>query len=194
MAAQHRNGSEMHKNGASIRLIDGPAPRARRVDAVSLRIISWTRRSAMFQRILLPIDGSACASAAVEKAIALAKAFSGAVTPICVIEPYPFTSMGADFGYEPGQYLDAARADANAAIAAAQAKFDAAGIAVQPRTVQAHAIWRGIIDTAHEESADLIVMGSHGRRGLEKLVLGSVAQSVLAHSDISTLIVRADAG
>ena len=144
----------------------------------------------MFKRILLPIDGSATASAAVEKAIAIAQAFSSAILPIYVIDPYPFTGVGTDFGYGQDQYINAARADAAAAIAAAQAKFDAAGIAVQPRIVEAHAIWRGILDAAREEKADLIVLGSHGRRGLEKLVLGSVAQSVLAHADISTLIVR----
>lgn len=61
---------------------------------------------------------------------------------------------------------------------------------MEPRVVEKHAIWRGILDTAHEIAADLIVMGSHGRRGLEKLVLCSVAQNVLAHTDISTLVVR----
>jgi len=145
----------------------------------------------MFQHILLPIDGSATASAAVDKAIAVAKAFGSTITPIYVIDPYPFTGVGADFGYGQDQYINAARADASTTIAQAQAKFDAAGITVQPRIVEAHAIWRGILDTAHEEGADLIVMGSHGRHGLEKLVLGSVAQSVLTHTDISTLVVRA---
>jgi nucleotide-binding universal stress UspA family protein len=144
----------------------------------------------MFQHILLPIDGSASANAAVDKAIAIAKAFRSTIAPIYVIDPYPFTGVGTDFGYGQDQYLSAARADAAAAITAAQAKLNEAGIAAQPRVVEAHAVWRGILDSAHEEGADLIVMGSHGRRGLEKLVLGSVAQSVLARADISTLVVR----
>ena len=58
------------------------------------------------------------------------------------------------------------------------------------RVVESHAIWRGVMEAAENVGADLIVMGSHGRRGLEKLVLGSVTQSVLAHSRISTLVVR----
>jgi nucleotide-binding universal stress UspA family protein len=144
----------------------------------------------MFQHILLPIDGSASASAAVDKAIAIAKAFGSAITPIYVIDPYPFTGVGADYSYAQDQYLNAAQADASAVTTAAQAKFDAAGIEAKPRIVQAHTIWRGILEAAQEEGADLIVMGSHGRRGLEKLVLGSVAQSVLARADISTLVVR----
>jgi nucleotide-binding universal stress UspA family protein len=144
----------------------------------------------MFQHILLPLDGSATASAALEKAIGIAKAFGSTVTPIYVIDPYPFTAAGADLGFGQEQYFNAANADASAAIAAAQERFNEAGITVQPRVIEAHAIWRGILDTAHSLGADLIVMGSHGRRGLEKLVLGSVAQSVLAHADISTLVVR----
>jgi nucleotide-binding universal stress UspA family protein len=158
--------------------------------AVSLRLILQPRDSTMFQHILLPIDGSESATAAVDKAIAIAKAFGSAITPIYVIDPYPFTGVGTDFGYGQDQYLSAARADAAAAITAAQAQFDEAGITVEPRVVEAHAVWRGILDTTHEIGADLIVMGSHGRRGLEKLVLGSVAQSVLARADISTLVVR----
>lgn len=144
----------------------------------------------MFQHILLPLDGSATALAALEKAIGIAKAFNSTVTPIYVIDPYPFTGIGADFGYGAEQYLSAARADAAAAIVVAKEHFDAAGMTVQARIVEARAVWRGILDTAHSLGADLIVMGSHGRRGLEKLVLGSVAQSVLAHADISTLVVR----
>ena len=56
--------------------------------------------------------------------------------------------------------------------------------------IEAHAPWRGILDTAKAVGADLIVMGSHGRRGLEKVVLGSVAQRVLSHAHLSVFIVR----
>ena len=56
--------------------------------------------------------------------------------------------------------------------------------------VESHAVWRGVLEAADAAGADLIVMGSHGRRGLEKLVLGSVAQSVLSHTRINTLVVR----
>ncbi|MEQ1660955.1 MAG: universal stress protein, partial [Hylemonella sp.] len=58
------------------------------------------------------------------------------------------------------------------------------------QVIEAHAPWRGILDTAKAVGADLIVMGSHGRRGLEKVVLGSVAQRVLSHAQLSVFIVR----
>ena len=64
----------------------------------------------MFKHILVPIDGSPTSELAVEKAIGLAKAFDSAVTAIYVVDPYPFTGVGADFAYGQGQYLNAAKA------------------------------------------------------------------------------------
>ncbi|MCZ2090699.1 MAG: universal stress protein, partial [Burkholderiales bacterium] len=64
-------------------------------------------------------------------------------------------------------------------------------VQVDSRVGESHAVWRGILEAAGAVGADLIVMGSHGRRGLEKLVLGSVAQSVLSHTKIDALVVRA---
>jgi nucleotide-binding universal stress UspA family protein len=56
--------------------------------------------------------------------------------------------------------------------------------------VESHAAWRGILEAADSGGADLIVMGSHGRSGIEKLVLGSVAQRVLSHAHQPVLVVR----
>ena len=56
--------------------------------------------------------------------------------------------------------------------------------------VEGHAIYRGILETAESVGADLVVMGSHGRRGLEKLVLGSVTAQVLSHAHLPVLVVR----
>ena len=144
----------------------------------------------MFNHILVPIDGSNTAQLAVDKAIGLAKAFGSRVTTIFVIDPYPFTGVGTDFSYGQAEYLNAATAEANAAIKAARAQFEAAGIAVDSSVVEAHATWRGVVQAAESMKADLIVMGSHGRSGLEKLVLGSETQQVLSHSKLSVLVVR----
>lgn len=144
----------------------------------------------MFKHILVPVDGSATSLQAVEKAAGIAKAFGSAVTAIYVIDPYPFTGVGTDFAYGQAQYLSAATAEANEAIKAAREQIEAAGLAVQTRVVEAHTPWRGILETATALGADLVVMGSHGRRGLEKLVLGSVAQRVLSHATLPVLVVR----
>ena len=144
----------------------------------------------MFKHILVPVDGSGTALSAVDKAIGLAKAFDSEVTAIYVIDPYPFTGVGADFAYGQDQYLGAAKAEANAAVEAVAQRLTAAGLKADTRIVEAHAVWRGIADAAEAVGADLVVMGSHGRRGLEKLVLGSVTQSVLTQTQLATLVVR----
>ncbi len=144
----------------------------------------------MFKNILVPVDGSDTSLAALDKAAGLASAFGAKVTAIFVIDPYPFTGIGADFAYGQDQYLTAARNEAGAAIEAAKTRLQAAGIDADTKVVESHAVWRGILEAAEAVGADLIVMGSHGRRGLEKLVLGSVAQSVLSHTKLNTLVVR----
>lgn len=144
----------------------------------------------MFKHILVPIDGSATAHLAVEKAIGLAKAFGSRVTAIFVIDPYPFTGVGTDFAYGQAEYLNAATAEANAAIKDAKTAFEAAGVSADTSVVEAHAAWRGVVQAAESLQADLIVMGSHGRSGLEKLVLGSVTQAVLSHTRLPVLVVR----
>lgn len=144
----------------------------------------------MFQHLLVPIDGSPTAQLAVDKAIGLARAFASAVSVLFVIDPYPFTGVGADFADGQTRYLGAAKAEANDALAAARADFEAAGVRVSTSLVEAHAVWRGIIEAAEAGGADLIVMGSHGRSGIEKLVLGSVAQRVLSHAHVPVLVVR----
>jgi nucleotide-binding universal stress UspA family protein len=144
----------------------------------------------MFKHILIPVDGSPTAQKAVETAAALAKAFGGSVTAIYVIDPYPFTGLGSDFAYGQAEYLSAAAIEAKEATQAARQTLEQAGVSVKTQVVEAHSAWRGILETATSVGADLIVMGSHGRRGLEKMVLGSVAQRVLSHSTLPVFVVR----
>lgn len=144
----------------------------------------------MFKHILVPVDGSSTAQQAVDKVIGLARAFGSRVTAIFVLDPYPFTGVGADFAYGQAEYLSAATAEANKAIDAAKAAFKDAGISAESSIVESHAAWRGVVETADALKADLIVMGSHGRSGLEKLVLGSVTQAVLSHTKIAVMVVR----
>jgi nucleotide-binding universal stress UspA family protein len=144
----------------------------------------------MFKHILVPVDGSNTAELAVGKAIGLAKAFGSRVTVIYVIDPYPFTGVGTDFAYGQAEYLSAATAQANAAVKTAKEAFAGASVTVKASVVESNTAWRGIVDAGDSLQADLIVIGSHGRSGLEKLVLGSVAQAVLAHTKLPVLVVR----
>lgn len=144
----------------------------------------------MFKHILVPVDGSETSLQAVAKAAGLAKAFGSEVTAVYVLDPYPFTGVGADFAYGQAQYLSAATAEANTALEAVKKQMDEAGVAVKTMVGEGHAVHEGIVRVGDSVGADLIVMGSHGRRGLEKLVLGSVAQRVLSTARIPVLVVR----
>ena len=144
----------------------------------------------MFKQILVPIDGSPTAALAVAKALGLAKAFGATVTAIYVIDPYPFTGVGTEFAYGQDQYFAAAKAEANTALDAARATLEAGGVPTNTLSVDGHSVHRSILETAQSVDADLIVMGSHGRRGLEKLVLGSVTQRVLGETHLPVLVVR----
>ena len=144
----------------------------------------------MFKHIVVPIDGSDNATRAVDKAVGLAKAFGSAITLVTVIDNYPFTGIGGDFAYGQAEYLSAATANANTALDSAAAAVAAQGLSCDKRVMEEHVIHEGILHTAKEVGADLIVMGSHGRHGLEKLLLGSVAQRVLGRSPVPVLVVR----
>lgn len=144
----------------------------------------------MFKHILVPVDGSATSMLAVNKAAGLAKAFGSVVTVLYVVDPYPFTGVGADFAYGQAQYLSAATAEANAALDAAKAAMAQEGITANAVVGEGHAVTDGIQRALESTGADLIVMGSHGRRGLEKLVLGSVTQRVLGVVHTPVLVVR----
>lgn len=144
----------------------------------------------MFKHILAPVDGSETSMAALDKAIGLAQACGASVSAVYVIDPYPFTGVGSEFAYGQDQYLNAARAEARAAMDSADQRLQAAGVTHDTRVIESHAVWRGILEAIDATGADLVVIGSHGRRGLERLVLGSVTQSVLSHTQITTLVVR----
>jgi nucleotide-binding universal stress UspA family protein len=144
----------------------------------------------MYKHILVPVDGSATSQKAIANALAVAQAFKTQVTVIYVIDPYAFTGVGTDFAYGQAEYLSAATTEANEAIKTAKQAFEGIGITATGSIVEGHAIYRGILDTAESINADLVVMGSHGRRGLEKLVLGSVTAQVLSHAHLPVLVVR----
>jgi nucleotide-binding universal stress UspA family protein len=144
----------------------------------------------MFKHILVPVDGSDTSMLAVSKAAGLAKAFGAQVTAVYVVDPYPFTGVGADFAYGQAQYINAATAEANAALEATRKALADAGVPVTTVVGEGHAVHEGIVRALENTGADLIVMGSHGRRGLEKLVLGSVAQRVLGAVHVPVMVVR----
>jgi nucleotide-binding universal stress UspA family protein len=146
----------------------------------------------MFNHILVPIDGSETSMHAVSKASGLALAFGSRITLIHVIDNYPFIGVGADYALGQNEYLAAATSSANAALARGVASLAAEGLHSDQRVIDGHVVHEGIVDTANGIGADLIVMGSHGRSGIEKLLLGSVTQRVLQDASMPVLVVKGE--
>lgn len=140
----------------------------------------------MFKQVLVPVDGSATAGKAIGKAAAIALAFQSAVTVIHVIDPFAAAGGAAGPAGCPGAAVDAA----NAVISNAREAFEACGVAAKSSVVEGSSVYQAILEAAEALDADLMVMGSHGRRGLEKLVLGSVTAQVLSHAHWAVLVVR----
>lgn len=146
----------------------------------------------MFDQILVPVDGSPTSLRAIDKAIALAKAFKSKVSVISFVDPYPLMGMNAEIPYGQEDFRKAAKAEAEKAIHVACEQLTSAGVEAHGEVVESHTVWRGILESAGKAHADLVVMGSHGRHGLEKLVLGSVTQRVLQHASLPVMVVRGE--
>ncbi len=145
----------------------------------------------MYHRILVPTDGSSISDKAVQTAIALARLSGGATLyAISVKEPFPYSAISEMQPVPPQAFYDAQQRLAadrvNAVVAAARAQ----DTACEAHTVEASHPWEAIVDHAKRCECDLIVMASHGRRGIAALLLGSETQRVLIHSPIPVLIVK----
>lgn len=143
-----------------------------------------------FQHILVPVDGSETSYAAVAKAVELAKAFGSKVTVAQVLTLDPYIASEYISAGQTNDLIERARVSILKTLDEAKAKFQEQGVAVESRLLEGQVIHREIAHAATEMNADLIVMGSHGRTGLKKLFLGSVAQSVLGEGNVPVLIVR----
>lgn len=144
----------------------------------------------MFKHIVLASDGSETASQAAKKAIELAKIHGAKLTAAFVVDPYPFIGVGEDSGAGLQAYTAAAQANTTRAVAAFEAFAKEAGVQANARVVESSQVAKGILMVADEVGADLVVVGSHGKSGIQKLVLGSVSSKVVASCEVPVLVVR----
>lgn len=144
----------------------------------------------MFQRILVPTDGSDITTKAVNTAIALAKLHGAQLLALSVMEPFPYSAVSEIQPVPPQEFIDAQQRVATQRVEAVTAAAASQGLACRGHTVEALHAWEAIIDHAKAESVDLIVMASHGRRGVAALLLGSETQKVLTHTDLPVLVVK----
>ncbi len=144
----------------------------------------------MYQRILVPTDGSEITAKAVQSAITLARLTGAALMTIGVKEPFPYSAISEMQPVPPQEFFDAQERIASAHVKTVMDAAAAAGVACQGHTVEALHPWEAITDHAGKSGCDLIVMASHGRRGVAALLLGSETQKVLTHTDLPVLVVR----
>jgi nucleotide-binding universal stress UspA family protein len=149
----------------------------------------------MYARILIATDGSDLAGRALDHGLKLAKALGSEVTILTVTEPPQVIGTGyasvAGTGFDPlPDFVEALKTTAEKVLEDAQAKAVAAGLTAKTVLVDNSYPAEGIVAAADTSGADLIVMGSHGRRGIGRLLLGSQANNVLAHTTIPVLVTR----
>jgi nucleotide-binding universal stress UspA family protein len=144
----------------------------------------------MYKRILVPTDGSDITGKAVQSAIALAKLVGAELRVIGVKEPFPYSAISEMQPVPPQEFYDAQERIAAGNVKAVTEAATAAGVACVGHTVEALHPWEAILDHAKNQDCDLVVMASHGRRGVSALLLGSETQKVLTHSKLPVLVVR----
>ena len=144
----------------------------------------------MFKRILVPTDGSDITQKAVESSIRLAGSLGAEIHTICVKEPFPYGAISEMQPTPPQEFFDAQERIAARHVAAVIEACAAAGVPCHGVSVEALHPWEAIIDHAQRTDCDLLVMASHGRRGVSALLLGSETQKVLTHTKIPVLVVR----
>ncbi len=147
----------------------------------------------MYRRILVCTDGSELSGKAVDHAIALAKIHGADLVALKVtlqrIEDHWDGQIGRDAVLDAEQ--DKHRADISQAIVdRVTASASAAGVKATAITEKSNFVADTVIDVARRQNCDLIVMASHGRRGLARVLLGSETQHVLTHSHIPVLVLR----
>jgi nucleotide-binding universal stress UspA family protein len=147
----------------------------------------------MYQRILVTTDGSTLSKKAVASAIQLAATCGAELVAMKVVPRYPQAYFEgsiplsvAEVGRIEKQWTEAAQATLDTVQKAAKAK----GVTLKSVTVKSDVVSDAIIATAKKQKVDLIVMASHGRKGIKRLLLGSETQQVLTHSHIPVLVLR----
>ena len=142
-------------------------------------------------KILLAIDESDFSQAAIQAVLAQARPQGTEVRILHVLEP-PSLLLGREMGANDPEFeavWKALQDQAMALVEKTEAKLRAAGFSVSPALQEGDPKSK-IIDVAKQWKADLIVLGSHGRKGLQRFLMGSVAESVVRHAECSVEIVR----
>ncbi len=145
----------------------------------------------MYKRILVPVDGSPASNLGLEEAIKLAKDQSADLRILHVLNEWLTISPDSS-GANPGEVLDELRASGDALLNDADARARSAGVTATTALVEqmGSPVGAAILRHAEEWPADLLVCGTHGRRGVRRLVLGSDAEYIVRHARVPILLRR----
>jgi nucleotide-binding universal stress UspA family protein len=147
----------------------------------------------MYKRILVPTDGSALSKKAIQSAVELASTVGAEVVALNVVPRYPvsyfeggMTVTNAEVTRIEKQWTERGQAIAEAVEKAAAS----AGVKAKAVTVKSDLVAESILAAARKHKCDLVVMASHGRKGIKRLLLGSETQHVLTHGTVPVLVLR----
>jgi nucleotide-binding universal stress UspA family protein len=145
----------------------------------------------MFKHILLPTDGSELSEAAIQKGIQFAKSINAEVTGFHVILPFHvFTIQTEMLEDTKKQYESESKVHAEQFLGVIKKAAEKAGVRCDTDYVTSNHPYEMIIQAAEKKGCDLIMMASHGRRGVQGLLIGSETQKVLTHTKIPVLVFR----
>ena len=167
-------------------LIESAAPQRHNVDQYLA-----DKEGNMFKHLLLAVDGTPFSDAAFRKALLLAQELKARITALRVCPDYRVLPNEVETLPETREHLAlAARQDVTNYLAGIEREAAAAGGPCETTFLTHAHPYEAIVRTAHETGCDLIVMASHGRRGVQALLIGSETQKVLTHSQIPVLVYR----
>jgi nucleotide-binding universal stress UspA family protein len=147
----------------------------------------------MYQRILVATDGSPLSKKAVKSAIALAAQNKAELVALTVVPRYPTSYLDGAMAFPPEDIarIEKQWADSSKVMLDAIAtRAGTSGVKVKAVTMNSDLVAESIVAAARKHKVDLIVMASHGRKGIKRLLLGSETQHVLTHSDLPVLVLR----
>jgi nucleotide-binding universal stress UspA family protein len=148
------------------------------------------REGSVFKKILVPTDGTELSLKAVDGAVQMARQLGAKIVGVTAVEPYSYSTLSE---YRPESFEDyEARMEKGAKerLEKLESVAKAANVAVETVIAKSFSPYEAIIETAKQRGCDAIFMASHGRRGLNAVLLGSETQKVLTHSNIPVMVYR----
>ena len=146
----------------------------------------------MYQRILVPVDGSPTSNAGLDEALMLAQAGGAQMLLMHVVDEMPFIMGAEGYGAVSGDVFDLLKEAGEKILADAKAHVEKSGMAAETRLFDSFGgrLCEQVAPPVPDWGADLIVLGTHGRRGARRMLLGSDAEQVLRTATVPVLLVR----